>query len=132
MSDAQFGQRVACLLDEGLARVDTDTRTRLQVARKAALSRADYRPRGRLAWALAWAGADGLRPGWLAGTRLWVATSLLLAVVAFGGYSAWSVRSPGGDAFELDLSILSDDLPVTAYIEEGFDAWLKRPADAQP
>ena len=38
MNDAQFGSQVASLLDEGLARVDEDVLTRLQVARKAALS----------------------------------------------------------------------------------------------
>lgn len=131
MSDAQFGQRVARLLDDSLARVDADTTTRLQIARKAALASADFRPRGRLAWAVAWAGVDGPRPGWLAGPRLWLAASLLLAAIATGGFTAWSARESGGD-LDLDLSILADDLPVTAYIEDGFDAWLKRPADAQP
>lgn len=132
MSDAPFEQRVARLLDDGLARVDSDTATRLQVARKAALARADYRPRGRLVWAFAWAGSEGTRPGWLAGSRLWLASSLLLAVLAGGGYTAWSARDRAADTLDLDLSILADDLPVTAYIDDGFDAWLKRPADAQP
>lgn len=131
MSDAQFGRRVARLLDDSLARVDADTTTRLQIARKAALASADFRPRGRLAWAVAWSGVDEPQPGWLAGPRLWLAASLLLAAIATGGFTAWSARESGGD-LDLDLSILADDLPVTAYIEDGFDAWLKRPADAQP
>jgi len=132
VNDAPFEQRVARLLDESAARIDTDTSTRLQLARKSALSRADYRDRGLLAWTWSWAGAEGTRPGWLAGPRLWLAVSLLLAALASGGYSAWSARESAGDALDLDLSILADDLPVTAYIDNGFDAWLKRPADAQP
>jgi hypothetical protein len=42
----------------------------------------------------------------------------------------------GGDAAadaaaDLDLAILADDLPVTAYIDNGFDTWLKRPVEPQ-
>jgi hypothetical protein len=37
VNDAQLGRQVAALLDEGLARVDDDVLTRLQVARKSAL-----------------------------------------------------------------------------------------------
>lgn len=133
MNDAQFGRQVASLLDEGLARVDEDVLTRLQVARKAALGVAAA---PRHARALAMAGAGGSTGGgglrdWFAGPRLWLALGLL--ALAISGVTLTELGSdPEADAAaDLDLAILADDLPVTAYIDNGFDSWLKRPVEPQ-
>jgi hypothetical protein len=133
MNDAQFGRQVAALLDEGLARVDERVATRLQIARKAALAHAGS---PRTAHAMAVAGARGLGGiggwrSWLSGPRLWLAVGLL--AVAVSGVTLIDLGSdPEADpAADLDLAILADDLPVTAYIDNGFDTWLKRPVEPQ-
>lgn len=133
MNDAQFGSQVASLLDEGLARVDEDVLTRLQVARKAALSLA-VAPRHARALAVAGtasAGSSGGLRDWFAGPRLWLALGMLALAI-----SGVTLTESGGDAAadaaaDLDLAILADDLPVTAYIDNGFDTWLKRPVEPQ-
>jgi hypothetical protein len=136
VNDTQFGRQVAALLDEGLARVDEDVQTRLQIARKAALGIAS-RPRHARALAIAGAGASagssgngGLRE-WFAGPRLWLALGLLTLAISGVTLTEFGTDAEDDAAAALDLAILADDLPVTAYIENGFDTWLQRPVDPQ-
>jgi len=136
VNDAQFGNQVTTLLNEGLVRLDDQVATRLEVARKAALMHASTLPRtapvlARAGVAAGGVGGTGGWRNWLSGPRLWLAASaLLIGLTAI----TWSDRISDRDASEgadLDLAILADDLPVTAYIDNGFDAWLKRPVDPQ-
>jgi len=133
VNDAQFGRQVAALLDEGLARVDADTATRLQLARKAALGVA-ARPREARALALAarggGLGGSGVRE-WFSGPRLWLSLGMLALAISGITLTELGTEASAEAAAELDLAILADDLPVTAYIENGFDSWLQRPTDSQ-
>ena len=134
MNDAQFGRQVASLLDEGLTRVDEDVLTRLQVARKAALGVAAV-PRHARALAVAGVGrstggGEGLRE-WFSGPRVWLAVGLLVLAVSGVTLNEFGSGTEADAAADLDLAILADDLPVTAYIDNGFDTWLKRPAEPQ-
>jgi hypothetical protein len=134
VNDAQFGRQVASLLDEGLVRVDEDVLTRLQVARKAALGVAAA-PRHARALAVAGAGrssggGDGLRE-WFSGPRAWFAVGLLVLAVSGVTLTEFGSGTETDAAADLDLAILADDLPVTAYIDNGFDTWLKRPVEPQ-
>lgn len=132
MNDAQFGRQVAALLDEGLARVDDDVLTRLQVARKSALGIAAA-PRHVRALALAGAGgasSGGLRD-WFAGPRLWLALGMLALAISGVTLTEFGADREADASADLDLAILADDLPVTAYIDNGFDTWLKRPVEPQ-
>lgn len=135
MNDAQFGRQVASLLDEGLARVDEDVVTRLQVARKSALGVASA-PRHARALALALAGSGsaggngGLRE-WFAGPRLWLALGMLALAISGVTLTEFGADADSNATADLDLAILADDLPVTAYIDNGFDTWLKRPVEPQ-
>lgn len=133
MNDAQFGRQVASLLDEGLARVDEDVLTRLQVARKSALSVASA-PRHARALALAGSGSSGGNGGlrdWFAGPRLWLAVGMLALAASGVTLTEFGADADADATADLDLAILADDLPVTAYIDNGFDTWLKRPVEPQ-
>ena len=137
MNDAQFGKQVAALLNEGLVRLDDQATTRLQVARSAALMHAATLPRTSPALVHAGAAAGGMGStggwgNWLSGPRLWLAMTVLLIGLAGITWSDWVSDRDANDGADLDLAILADDLPVTAYIDNGFDAWLKRPIEAQP
>ena len=134
MNDAQFGRQVAALLDEGLARVDDHAATRLQIARKAALMVA-AQPREARALALAGRGGghlgdSGIRE-WFSGARLWLALGLVALAISGITLSEFGAEAEADAAAELDLAILADDLPVTAYTDNGFDSWLQRPAEPQ-
>jgi hypothetical protein len=129
MNDAQFGRELAARLTEGLARVDESVVTRLQLARKAALGHVGQRATSQVLVAATAGGSDGGWRGWLAGPRLWLAASALLIALVGVSWSEWASYRDASDAADLDLAILADDLPVIAYIDNGFDAWLKRPVD---
>ena len=133
MNDVQFGSQVAALLDEGLSRVDQDVLTRLQVARKSALGIAAA-PHHVRALAVAGAGSAAGNGGlqhWFAGPRLWFALGMLTLAISGVTLTEFGSDAEADTAADLDLAILADDLPVTAYIDHGFDTWLKRPVEPQ-
>ncbi|HSD59694.1 MAG TPA: DUF3619 family protein, partial [Burkholderiales bacterium] len=103
--------------------LDGDTAARLQKARAEALSRyAERKP----ALGIAWAGHSGatVGHGGHASARLWVPFLLLVAVLLAVGY--WQFTEQNADPADIDAALLADDLPVNAYLDHRFDAWLKR------
>ena len=60
------------------------------------------------------------------GTRHWIALSLLVVVLA--GVAYWKRPMPTNDLAEIDTGLLTDELPINAYLDKGFDSWLKRPS----
>jgi hypothetical protein len=101
--DADFARKIAAHLDQGTADLKAGTAYRLQQARGAALARLS----GAHAAAPALAGARTLAglPGH--GTR---------------GRSRWS---SGSESKETDAALLSSDLPIDAYLDRGFQNWIK-------
>ena len=48
-------------------------------------------------------------------------------IVAAGfGYQQWQAYQQLNDIEETDAAILSSDLPIDAYLDRGFQNWLKR------
>jgi len=47
---------------------------------------------------------------------------VLLLVLATGFY--WQAQNSLSDLEDVDSALLADDLPVSAYLDKGFDAWL--------
>jgi len=120
MNEHQFGDKVRQILNRG-TRLDAHALERLRAAREQAL--AHKRP--ERAPALAWAGSVGGRSGtvdfW---TRL-VLPAALLVLGAVGVY-AWQHQQRVAELEELDAQLLSDDLPIDAYLDKGFEVWLKK------
>ncbi len=50
---------------------------------------------------------------------------VLIAAGAFG-YQQWQVYQQTREIEELDVQILSSDLPIDAYLDRGFQTWLTR------
>ena len=121
--EAQFAHRLRPYLNEG-ARVDARVAARLRAAREQAL--AAYRPE-RQDWVALPAGTVGR----LGGVRaLWVRIVLPAVVlcVAFAATYVWQQRQGAAEVEELDAQLLTSDLPIDAYLDQGFAAWLKRRA----
>jgi hypothetical protein len=57
-------------------------------------------------------------------TRNLVAVAAL--VLALVGVAYWQVSAPVNDIADIDTNLLTDELPVNAYLDKGFDSWLKR------
>jgi len=95
---------------------------RLRVARERALAQRRVQREPALAWAANVIGGFGGFGGF--SLRLLLPTVLLIAgLVAI--YS-WQQDQRAADAEELDALLLTDDLPIDAYLDRGFEAWLKK------
>ncbi|MFN7085880.1 MAG: DUF3619 family protein [Burkholderiales bacterium] len=121
--DHELGTKIVRLLDSGTETLAPQVQKRLLEARKAAL--AHYREKPEPAWNLAWAGHIAARFGrHRIDMRQLIAIAALIAALI--GVAYWQARTPVNDIAEIDLGLLTDDLPLNAYLDRDFDSWLKR------
>ena len=130
-NDDNFSKKLTGYLDQGTADLKAGTVYRLQNARAAALARLAepvgvQASQSRLAHAFAGTGASGASGGRSLRTsaRLWLGIAIIVAA-AFG-YQQWQVYQQVNEIVELDAQILSSDLPIDAYLDQGFHNWLTR------
>lgn len=121
--DDELAGKIAGHLDYGVERLDPAIRERLATARQAALAR--YRAQPEPVFGLAWAtGAVSGRGGQRSqGARYLLGIAALL--VGLTGVVYWQTHAPS-DFTDVDVNLLTDDLPINAYLDQGFDSWLKR------
>jgi hypothetical protein len=58
------------------------------------------------------------------GARLLIGAAAL--VIATTGVLYWQSAGPVNGFAEIDAYLLTDELPINAYLDKGFDSWLKR------
>jgi len=119
----ELAKKLVQYLDYGVDHLEPGVRERLAAARRSALSHY-RREQPQSVLGLAWAG----RAAWLGDARharqLVLLSALLLSAAA---YFYWPANGgPASEIAELDASLLTDELPVNAYLDKGFDSWLKR------
>ena len=127
----EFAKKLTGYLDAGAADLRAGTVYKLQLARARALERLGAESERATApgMAHALAGAGSMRAGgggaskgaWL---RFGVGVALLVAAVF--GYQQWNLYQQTREIEELDVQILSSDLPIDAYLDRGFQTWLTR------
>jgi len=129
-TEQDFAKKITGYLDDGAADLKAGTAYRLQLARQEALARlADPRRAAELRTAHAFAGggtAGGGRSLWTSG-KLWLGI-LLIAAVGLG-FQQWQAYQQLADVEETDAAILSSDLPIDAYLDRGFQNWLRHASD---
>jgi hypothetical protein len=127
MNDDQeeFAKKITAYLDRGTADLRAGTVYRLQQARAQALARLSEQPVGvtesRLARAFAGVGtggSSGVRRG------AWLGFGVLLIAAAGFGYQQWLLYQQTREIAEIDVEILTSDLPIDAYVDRGFQTWL--------
>jgi hypothetical protein len=120
----ELAKKVVRHLDYGLDRLKSSTREQLAAARRLALTR--YRAAPEPVLGLAWAGQAMTRitEHRISGTGLMVAVAALVVATATVIY--WQNLGPANDLAEIEISLLTDELPINAYLDKGFDSWLKR------
>ena len=122
-SEHEAARKIIGVLKEGNARPDPALREKLALARRAALAAYDDAERAP-AWALARAGAGNAGHSvQQSRLRLVLAGAAFLCVVALA--ITWHTQSQT-DIAEIDAGLLTDELPINAYLDRGFDSWLKR------
>jgi hypothetical protein len=126
MNEMQFGRRIRQILNQG-TRVDAKVSERLRRAREAALARQRTEPAPALAWA---DNAVGSLGGW-SGVSLRLVAPLVALAVSVAALYTWQQNRVISDFEEIDAMLLTDDLPIDAYLDRGFQNWLKQRAAEQ-
>jgi len=121
MNEMQFGHRIRHLLNQG-TEVRPEVAARLAAARKLALEHQRPEPASGLAWADNVVGRLG---GW-GGFALRVLLPLALLVGSGATLYTWQQNRYAAELEEIDAQLLTDDLPIDAYLDRGFQNWLKK------
>lgn len=120
MNEQQFGNRIRHLLNQGLE-LDPGARERLRAARQQALERQRAEPVPLARWA---GNVFGSFDGWR-GVSTRVLLPVAVLVLAVSGIYTWQEKRRVAELVEIDSQLLSDDLPIDAYLDRGFQNWLK-------
>ena len=124
MNEKELAKKIVQRLDQGLGRIRQGTLYKLQSARLAALDR--YRTAPQPVLGLAWAGDVAFR---ISHSRYVNARNMLalgLLLLSLIGVTYWQLAIQSSDTAEIDANLLTSELPINAYLDSGFEAWLKR------
>jgi hypothetical protein len=121
MNEQQFGHLIKQTLNQGFE-TDATVLAKLKVARETALERQRVSAAFPL---LAWAGNT---TGTGSGPRAMLPRLLLptlLLVLGLFAVNYWYQLQQAEETVEIDSAVLLGDLPLDAYLDKGFGAWLK-------
>lgn len=117
--EKQFGHRIRHILNQGTHEVRPAVAERLAVARQRALERHSAEP------APVWADNVTGSIGW-AGLALRVLVPLAMLIASAGALYTWQQNQRAAEIEEVDALLLTDELPIDAYLDRGFQNWLKK------
>lgn len=125
--ELNFAYKVRHALNENLDNMPTDTKTRLAQARAKALaskkSDAPVRVRARQVALAGQIGDFFSEPlSWF--HRLGLAVPAIVLIAGLFGIYHLEQQQRISDTAELDALVLSDELPLSAYLDHGFNAYL--------
>lgn len=130
--ELKFAYKVRHVLNESIENLPHSTTEQLASARKIALSR-KKKDSLRLTFALQrlLAGEIGGFSNepltWLA--RMGLAVPLMVLIVGLIGIYQFEQERRIRDTAEMDIAVLSDELPLSAYLDHGFNAYLATQGD---
>jgi len=121
--DINFAYKVRHALNENLDALPASTTDRLAAARAAALARrkpdAASKPAKRPLFDF-----NALFTG-PALARLGVAIPMLALVIGMGGVYQYEQQEHVAALADIDAAVLADELPLTAYLDHGFNAYVE-------
>ena len=119
MNDHDFHFRVRQHLNSSAHALPPTVAARLRQSRQTALSRQKVAVRGLSFAGIGQALSEHIMP------RGRTAVSMLLVGVAALGVGYLGELQRTADLEEVDSALLADDLPIDAYLDSGFDAWVQ-------
>jgi Protein of unknown function (DUF3619) len=135
-TELEFARQLRRALDESTASLPPATVDRLAAARRAALSRKKPEAVSAPVFVPAFAGMPagttglpqtGLEPRRRSPLRRFaLAWPLVALVVSLIGIAYWEDHQRTAELADIDAAMLSDDLPLNAYLDHGFNAYLSR------
>jgi hypothetical protein len=131
--EPEFALNVCRALDEQAASLPASTVGRLAAARRAALARKRPETAVARAFVLAPAGAALDASGYASSERrvsplrrmlrMWPILALVIGVTAI---AYWENQQRAAELAEIDAAMINDALPLNAYLDHGFNAYLAR------
>lgn len=121
LNERQFGNRIRQVLNAG-TRLDPETATRLRAAREQALSLKKHEQ----APAFAWAGRTEKSWNGFRELSFRLIVPMLVLVLGLLAIYGWQQEHRVAELVEIDAQLLTDDLPIDAYLDKGFEAWLNQ------
>jgi len=124
MNELHFAYKIRQHLNRGLKELPEETLKRLESARERALAQQKVSvPQSVLA------GVGNFVQQQVV-DNLHIKQVLLALIVVFGitSYTYWYADQSITELEIIDSALLSDDLPIAAFTDKGFDAWLKSSA----
>ena len=130
--EINFAYKVRHALNENIDAMPAATADRLAAARKIALSRKkkDAPTRALVTQGVlaGHAGAFFEQPlSWIG--RLGVVAPLILGVAIFVGMYQSAQQQRISELADIDAAVLADELPLSAYVDHGFNAYLAKRAE---
>ena len=122
MNEQQIAYRIKQILSRGLD-LDSEKLSRLKFAREGALARQRVESN---APALVWASNVLGRLGSSFSFVPRVVLSMAVLILGLISVNQWRESQVAAEIEEIDAAVLTGDLPLDAYLDKGFDAWLKR------
>lgn len=111
MNENDIGPRIRETLNYGLTQLDAPVLARLRTARQSALQ--------------AHAPARGVGHFGSHFSMKWgISVAFLIVTLFFAGM--WQLNSADTTPESVDASLLAADLPINAYLDNGFQAWSER------
>jgi hypothetical protein len=119
MNEQHFAYKLRQHLNRGLHELPDETRLRLEDGRRRALARQKVAVRYSVL-----AGVAGFLQQHVDNLRLKQVALVLLVVLGIGTYTVWHAEQSISELEVIDSALLSDELPVAAFTDKGFAAWL--------
>jgi len=128
--ELQFAYKVKLALDANLDGLSGDQLQHLAAARRVAVARkkkpvAVRNPQSALVLALGGNSdnaSSSAKPSWW--NRLGVVVPLLAGIILLSGIYQHENAKHVAELAEIDAAVLSDELPLSAYLDHGFNAFL--------
>jgi hypothetical protein len=129
-TELDFVRQLRRALDESTASLPSATVGRLAVARQAALARRKPEPVAAPAFVPVFASASHAQsatPRHRSPLRRFaLAWPLAALIVSLVTVAWWEDQQRTAELADIDAAMLSDDLPLNAYLDHGFNAYLSR------
>jgi hypothetical protein len=120
MNEEELARKLTRTLNQAAEQLRPDIVERLAGARRQALSKAGSRKR---VWNFAWAASSHSSQQGVHWHRFLAPIAALILLIASVIY--WQITSHESEVAAIDAALLADDLPVDAYTDKGFGAWVK-------
>jgi hypothetical protein len=140
MNEPQFGNRIRQGLNRRATQISPQVLERLRAGREQALFRQKLEQperavalaggAGRALSTLSTLSTSGDLRGWDGFSLRWILPAVVL-VAGLGAIYSWQQTFRVAEVEEVDARLLTDDLPIDAYLDKGFQAWLKKRAAEQ-